>query len=263
MFDEDCRLVFPQPLVWKDVVGHEGYYKVSNYGQVKSLDREVTYVQRGKTVCRIFHGKILAPKFDKDGYEAYGLSRDQNKFHVRGHRLVATAFIPNPKNLSVVDHINGVVTSNTVWNLQWMTAKSNTIKYYAKEFGKAKTLSSLTRQEWLYIGWLYNEGVSYDGICENLGLTVDSTYSVWDGLSGRRLSSVSGFCQGDFKIRKHPTTKLSITTVAQIIKERKLEKTPLKVLSEKYKITESMISRFCSGKRQPEGLKLFKERYEL
>ncbi|CAM0065729.1 HNH endonuclease, partial [Vibrio phage 184E37-3b] len=260
MFDKVYNVFLPQPLVWKDVEGLEGYYQVSNYGEVRSLDREVTYLQRSSVVTRTFYGKVLSPKLDKDGYESYGLSKDKTKHHLRGHRIVAKAFVPNNGALPVVDHKNGTVTHNFSWNLQWMTSQDNTIKYYAKEFNKEKTLSSLSKEDWFYIGWLYKEGVSYEGITENLGLTLESPYSIWDGLSGRRLSSITGFKQGDFKVRAHPTTKLTLETVVTIIKERKVGNKPLKVLSKKYNITESMISRFCSGKRQPEALKLFKER---
>lgn len=263
MFDKFYAVFLPQPLIWRDVEGLEGYYQVSNYGQVRSLDREVTYIQKGNLVSRVFYGKTLSPKLDKDGYHSYSLSKDKIKYHVRGHRLVATAFVNNSEKLPVVDHKNGRVDNNFSWNLQWMTSESNTIKYYAQEFGKDKTLSSLSKEEWLYIGWLYLQGMSYDAISANLGLTLERPDTIWDGLSGRRLSSVSGFKKGDFTIRKHPTTKLNKESVVVIIKERLIDKTPLKILSEKYGIAESMISRFCSGKRQPEGLEIFKRLYEL
>lgn len=262
MYDSFYNIVLPQPLIWKDIRGFEGSYQVSNYGQLRSLDRYVTYEREGKLITSLFKGKVLRPKYDKDGYESYRLSlgKDISK-HVRGHRMVAECFIPNELNLDVVDHKDAGVVNNFVWNLQWMTSTQNTIKHYAVDSGLDKPLSSLTKYEWCYIGYLYNEGLGYEAICNNLGIGAKNPNTIWDGLSGGRLGTVTGFKSGDFKQRKHPRTKLDAETVAMIIKERLIDKAPLKVLSNKYNITESMISRFCSGARQSEGLKLFNKLY--
>lgn len=261
MYDKFYDVFLPQPLIWKDVVGWEGLYQVSNYGNVRSLDRWVDYIWKGKLTTRKFKGKNLLPKYDKDGYESYVFSSPERRGYYRGHRLVAIAFVNNVHNLEVVDHKDAKVMHNFVWNLQWMTSTQNTIKHYAHDAGLDRSLSSLSKYEWLYIGYLYTEGLEYKAICENLGMGVKSPDTIWDGLSGRRLSSVTGFKIGDFIKRKHPVTKLSVDMVCEIIEERLINKIPLKTLSERYGIADSMVSRFCSGKRQPEGLKLFKERY--
>lgn len=259
MYDSFYDVVLPQPEVWKDVYGFEGYYEVSSYGGVRSLDRITTFVRKGHLNSRLFKGKVLKPKYDKDGYESYTLRADGENGYKRGHRLVAEAFIPNTHILPVVDHKDANVQHNCFWNLQWMTPEQNTIKHYAQETDKVKSLSSLSYYEWRYIGYLYNEGLSYEAICGNMGIDVKSPTTLWEGLTGRRLSSVSGFKKGDFRKRKHPKTKLDIDTVVDIIKARLIDKQPLKVISAKYGIAESMVSRFCSGKRQPEALIKFKE----
>ncbi len=264
MYDKFYDVFLPQPLIWKDIEGFEGYYQVSNYGQLRSLDRHVTFEWKGKLATRLFEGKVLAPKYDKDGYESYCLSLGKgNKKHLRGHRVVAQAFVPNIKEVGVVDHKDATVTHNFSWNLQWMTNTQNTIKHYAIDAGLDKPLSSLTNYEWFYIGYLFNEGLEYKDICANLGIGAKSPDTLWEGLSGKRLKSVTGFKKGDFKKRKHPVTKLDICTVCNIIKERLIDGVPLRDLSIKYSIAESMVSRFCSGKRQPEGLLLFNERYKI
>lgn len=118
MLDKFYDVVLPQPLIWKDVKGFEGSYQVSNYGQLMSLDRYITFERKGSTITRLFKGKQLSPKYDKDGYESYalydggGVRRD-----VRGHRIVAESFIPNIKNLGVVDHKDADVNHNFAWNL--------------------------------------------------------------------------------------------------------------------------------------------------
>lgn len=99
--------------VWKDVVGYEGCYQVSNEGRVKSLPV--------KSRTKFFSGKVLNLFIDKCGYEAVTLSRKPHKVH----RLVATAFIPNPGNLPCINHKDEDKTNNKVENLEWCTYKYN------------------------------------------------------------------------------------------------------------------------------------------
>lgn len=257
-------IAFPVKEVWKNVDIGNAYYQVSNYGRVRSLDRLLTFERNGTTCNRLFKGKILKPKTDKDGYLEVCLSLGEgNRVYRRVHRLVGKAFVIGYEEGLVIDHIIPEKDFNHYYNLQWCTNTENTIKYYSEESGLGRPLSSLSKFDWLYIGFLYNEGLEYKVICENLGITVKSVDTLWEGLSGRRLSSVTGFQKGDFTKRKHPTTKLNLEDVVGIIKARLIDKQSLKELSNKYGIAESMISRFCKGKRQPEALKLFKERYNL
>lgn len=262
MFDKFYNVFLPQPLIWRSVKDYEGVYEVSNYGNIRSLDRWVSYIRKGSVCSRKFKGQLLKPKYDKDGYESYCLTFEQNKKHVRGHRIVAEAFLDNNENLSVVDHKDAKVVHNFSWNLQWMTSADNTIKYYSEESGLDRPLSSLSKFDWYYIGYLYNEGFEYKQICENLGIGAKNPDTIWEGLSGKRLTAITGFTEGDFTKRRHPNTKISTEDVCEIVKKRFIGKKSLKVLAREYEVAESLISRFCSGKRQPEGLKLFKEKYK-
>ena len=101
--------------MWKDIQGYEGRYQISNCGRVKSLN----YHREHREV-------VLASKKTKDGYAVVGLSNGINRKFFPVHRLVAMAFIP-PFNGEQVNHIDADKTNNHVENLEWCTAKENTL----------------------------------------------------------------------------------------------------------------------------------------
>jgi len=99
---------------WKDIEGFEGLYKVSSFGMVKSL--------RNKKILslRIYNGYVYVSMTDSKKY----------KRMKRVHRLVAKAFISNPKNLPQVNHLDGVKINNHVANLEWPNASLNMVHAY-------------------------------------------------------------------------------------------------------------------------------------
>lgn len=99
--------------IWRDIEGYENLYQVSNLGRVKSLN----YNHTGKE-------KIMKAKKDK-GYLRVQLYKDGKPKFYSVHRLVATSFLPNPNNLSQVNHIDEDKSNNIVDNLEWCSAKYN------------------------------------------------------------------------------------------------------------------------------------------
>ena len=119
---------------WRPVVGYEGLYEVSDWGNVRSLDRTFEYYHPSAKgfIRRTFKGKVLKKTLNSFGYHVVSL-RDENHEGHEGkvHRLVAEAFIPNPENKKEVGHLktlpNGLEdrTANEVWNIAWMTREEN------------------------------------------------------------------------------------------------------------------------------------------
>lgn len=95
---------------WKPIIGYEGLYEVSNYGNIRSLFR---------------YKKVLKPWPTSIGYLMVYLSKDNSRKAFLVHRLVASAFLENPDNKPQVNHLDEDRTNNNVSNLEWCTRKEN------------------------------------------------------------------------------------------------------------------------------------------
>lgn len=108
--------------IWKDVVGYEGLYQVSNMGRVKSLN----YWRTGQE-------RLLRLIPSTSGYLKVKLHRDSKGKWYNVHKLVAQAFIPNPNSKPCIDHINTIRTDNRADNLRWVTCKENSNNLLTRE----------------------------------------------------------------------------------------------------------------------------------
>lgn len=97
--------------MWKKIIidGNETNYSVSTNGEIKNDNTD----------------KILSQR-TQQGYKHITLTINKKAKSCRVHRLVATAFIPNPENKPYVNHIDGIRSNNNVTNLEWVTPAENT-----------------------------------------------------------------------------------------------------------------------------------------
>jgi len=101
----------------KDIENYEGLYSIADYGSLISNAK--------KWVRGFKKATFIKPKVNKYGYLQAVLQSNKTTKTVLIHRLVATAFIPNPDNKPEVNHINGIKTDNRVENLEWVTSSEN------------------------------------------------------------------------------------------------------------------------------------------
>ena len=88
--------------------------------------------------------KIISQNINKSGYLQLSLYTDTERKCVRTHRLVAEAYIPNPDNLPVVNHIDGNKLNNHYTNLEWCTVEyNNQHAYKTGLMENAKAMSSI------------------------------------------------------------------------------------------------------------------------
>ena len=104
--------------IWKDVVGYDGRYQVSDKGNVRSVARK-------DSIGRKCGGRMLKPTYDKDGYLRVNLCKNGKQKTRFIHRLVAGAFIPNPNGYSEINHRDENKVNNYANNLEWCTREHN------------------------------------------------------------------------------------------------------------------------------------------
>ena len=148
--------------IWKsvDMRGFENRYEISTHGRIRSRDFTDTY--RG----RVRKGKFLICYLDRRGYPRIGLCKNYHSKHVRVHRLVALAFIPNPMNKRTVNHKDGIKTNNYVENLEWSTDIENC--RHANRLGLHKYKSGESHCNFISPIQVYKNGILIDIIYGNL-----------------------------------------------------------------------------------------------
>ena len=127
---------------WKDVVGYEGHFMVSENGKIKSLDRKQL---RSDGSIYPVTGKELTPFISNVGYTRISLRNLGKPIKYSVHRLVAEAFLPKEKGRDFVNHLDGNRLNNHYSNLEWVSMQENN----CHRFDKSKTTSKYTGVSWI------------------------------------------------------------------------------------------------------------------
>lgn len=119
---------------WRPIAGYEGYYEISNLGNIRGLPRKT-----GKN--RNVKGRLLRPYEPRNPkqYVRIDLSRENRKTTHELHRLLAFAFIPNPSGLREIDHIDRNHRNNSLENLRWVTRQENMLNRRFKSSASGMT----------------------------------------------------------------------------------------------------------------------------
>lgn len=156
--------------IWKDVIGYEGLYEVSSYGNLKSKKRKKE--------------KLLKHIKNTDGYMCVFLSINNDPKIISIHRLMAIHFIDNPENKPEVNHKDGIRDNNVLSNLEWMTKKEN-IKHSFDLNDRKRPLSSrFNDREIEFIKKEYAEsGLSIAKYCRIKNYKYDCLYKIIKGIT--------------------------------------------------------------------------------
>lgn len=175
--------------IWKDVVGYEGLYQVSNYGRLKSLTKR----------CRIPNNTYISVPCERilvfdiiNGYCKITLCKNGKTQKTSVHRIESLAFTPNPENKPCIDHIDGNRMNNCLYNLRWCTVKEN--------MNNDITIQRISKSKMGVMNPFSKRVVQYnlDG----------SIVKVWDSIriaekeGGFDSSAISKCCKGKYKNHK-------------------------------------------------------------
>lgn len=99
--------------IWKTIKDYEGFYEISNLGNVRSLDRMVNAVLK-------IHGRLIKSHTNKNNGHLQVMLHKQGRYKMMYiKRLVAEAFLENPNGYKNVKHLDGNKENNTVENIFW------------------------------------------------------------------------------------------------------------------------------------------------
>jgi hypothetical protein len=160
---------------WNPIKGYVGLYEISNLGRVKSLKKS-WWSGPDKSTLKVKEDSIMNLSLIK-GYRFVTLmGRGNKKEKVLVHRLVASAFIPNPYNKPCVNHIDHDRQNNSVDNLEWCTYLENNQhspcnKIKEEEYDKVAELYSQEGATCKSVGGILNvSDVTIGSILKKMGI---------------------------------------------------------------------------------------------
>jgi hypothetical protein len=167
----------------KDIRGYEGVYAATEDGRIYSHPK----------LCKGGHkGKYLKPWKMQAGYFVVSLYKEVGKQHkYLIHRLVATEYVPNPRELNEVNHKNGIKTDNRPENLEWCTSKENKAHAWEKGLythkGTSHYLAKLDAEKVREIRNSPNDFATRKKLAEKFGVTTGRITDVFEGKTWKHI----------------------------------------------------------------------------
>lgn len=130
--------------IWKDIIGYEGLYQVSNFGNIISFKQGKRLLLKQEKVS----GYLRIKLYDK----SIGIKK------VLTHRLVGVLFVPNPEKKPCINHLDGNKLNNHSSNIEWCTYSENNKHSY--DLGlKVPSNLKLSKYDKLEIKRLFESGI--------------------------------------------------------------------------------------------------------
>jgi hypothetical protein len=174
--------------IWKDIIGYEGFYQVSNLGRVKSCERYVKHFKGGN---RLLKSKPIKISSDSYGYKIVCLCKNGLEKTLKVHRLVAIAFIDSVENKLQINHIDGIKSNNCVENLEWVNNSEN--MKHAHLIGLKKTMIN-NEKAVLVFNKLSNEFIQEYVSIANAARNLNIRRTDISGVLNNRQKSANGYC---------------------------------------------------------------------
>lgn len=194
---------------WRDILGYEGYFQVSNLSRIKSLRR---FANRKGSGNFLVEEKIRKQMVGSTGYWVVGLRINGKTKNLKVHRLLCQAFILNPNKFPQVNHKNSIRTDNTLSNLEWCNNSMNTIHAYrsnrrvgvwiGKKYEQNHLSKPITQMD--ASGGIIKKWASAQEAQDKLGFKVSGISGCANGRYGKK--TYRGFLWSftDEKTKKHP-----------------------------------------------------------
>lgn len=145
---------------WRDVVGYEGYYIVSNFGRIATIRDSYEYTRNGKTFTKNWPRHICSTSIAPTTHYERMTFRVNYKHDTQlVHRVVAQAFLPNPNNYTCIDHIDDNPKNNHVSNLQWCNHQINNSKPHHRAASSFSRIGTIDPKRKPVIA--YKDGIPY------------------------------------------------------------------------------------------------------
>lgn len=168
---------------FKPISGYEGLYEVGNLGTIVALPKDIPVGIAGGVDRR--SRKALKPSIHPHGHLRVWLSKDGRKHAFLVHRLVAKAWIENPDNLPIVNHLDGNPANNAVVNLEWTTRSGNTSHAFVggkidlpPQSGERNSQSRLSEGDVIAMRAMYAECGNTAEVARRFGVSLKASYDI-------------------------------------------------------------------------------------